>query len=57
MMADKQYSVISEAVYWLDPKHRDYDHTYKENFIKKLVVIILKSYKSKTHWTACRRWL
>ena len=29
MMADKQYSVISEAVYWLDPKHRDYDHTYK----------------------------
>ncbi|HFD3570955.1 hypothetical protein HQ964_11665 [Enterococcus faecium] len=36
MMADKQYSVISEAVYWLDPKHRDYDHTYKENFIKKI---------------------
>lgn len=43
MMADKQYSVISEAVYWLDPKHRDYDHTYKENSIKKLIVIILKS--------------
>ncbi|EGP5229527.1 hypothetical protein EFL25_03505 [Enterococcus faecium] len=36
MMADKQYSVISEAVYWLDPKHRDYDHTYKENSIKKI---------------------
>ena len=36
MMADKQYSVISEAVYWLDPKHRDYDHTYKKNFIKKI---------------------
>ena len=36
MITDKQYSELSDAVYWLDPKHRDYDHTYKKNFIKKI---------------------
>ncbi|WP_165005106.1 MULTISPECIES: lipase [unclassified Enterococcus] len=36
MIVDEQYSVISEAVYWLDPKHKYYDPTYKENSIKKI---------------------
>ncbi|WP_165003488.1 MULTISPECIES: hypothetical protein [unclassified Enterococcus] len=33
-ITDKQYNDISEKVYWLDPKHPQYNKSYKEGAIK-----------------------
>ena len=54
---DKHYNDISEKVYWLDPKYPRYNEGYKRTLLKNLLVWNFKSYKSKTHWTACRRCL
>ncbi|EMM1216108.1 hypothetical protein RRS09_000387 [Enterococcus faecium] len=47
MMADKQYSVISDAVYWLDPKHRDYVPEMQENLSFKINGTMYKILKIK----------
>lgn len=35
MATDKDYNQFSDMVYWLDPKHPDYDPTLKEGSIKQ----------------------
>ncbi|EOH95210.1 hypothetical protein UAY_03400, partial [Enterococcus moraviensis ATCC BAA-383] len=42
MFTDKEYNQISEEVYWLDPKHEDYDSTMKTGAVRELAGIEYK---------------
>ncbi|EME7135883.1 lipase [Enterococcus faecium] len=47
MITDKQYSELSDAVYWLDPKHRDYVPEMQENLSFKINGTMYKILKIK----------
>ncbi len=47
MITDKQYSELSDAVYWLDPEHRDYVPEMQENLSFKINGTMYKILKIK----------
>ncbi|WP_271026600.1 hypothetical protein [Enterococcus faecium] len=47
MITDKQYSELSDTVYWLDPKHRDYVPEMQENLSFKINGTMYKILKIK----------